>query len=609
MKKILIVFVVLVLLLAGAVFAFITTFNPNRYRPLMVQKASEALGTPVDLGSVSLGWRNGLALRVRDLVVYADPDKRSAAAKLKEISATIDPFSLLKKEFRVLSVVLFEPQAHLVKTPDGRVGLKGVKMPSGEPGRTPASSPQGGPGLPMSFSVQLFQMRGGMVWFEDPLSSPPLSVKVRGIDVDVKKFSLTEPFSFRSRASLFSGEQNVQAEGTVTLPQPGRPGSVEGGFFKTDLSQLDLAELGRTFPAASSAGVQDLRGVLETRLENFELGGAGRIRAVLSLEEGHLKMTQSKSPVDKIQLKAAVTGGDLKIDRFSAEYAGGTVKASGIVKQFATQALSGFSWHSTNLALEQMMPETRAGGPRLSGRLSTDLEGQAAGTGWPQISQTLAGQGQVTLKDGVLLNYNLLRTVVQKISMVPGAEQALRDHLPNIYKAKMNEPSTILQPLQVPFTIQNGQVTFSRLDLITDFIIVQGAGQVRLSDKAIAMNTVVRMHQQLSQAIVGLVPQAQILVNAQGELEIPGQLQGNLPHVAFVPDTGYLTQKLLTSEAAQKLIKGFVENPEGTVLQARNLLDKPVAAGESGVKNSVAGLLQAISGDSTQASGSGNQNS
>ncbi len=607
MKKVLLVFFVLFLALVVGIVVFIATFNPNRYRPLIIQKASEALGAPVDMGSLSLGWRNGVAVRLRDLVVYSNPSKSSAAAKLKEISATVKLMPLLNKELQISSIVLIDPQVHLARTPDGSVGLVGVKLPTPAAASQDSAKSPAAAALPVSFSINLFQVRNGFVWFEDPSSAPPLSVQIKNMDVDVKKFSLTEPFTFVARASLFSAAQNVQAEGTVTLPQGDGAGSVENAAFKTDLSQLNLAELGRTFPSAASAGIQEIKGVLETKLERFELGGAGRAKAALSLQDGRVKLTSSKSALDKLQLKAVLDGEDLRIDQFTADYAGGRLKAKGVVKQFRSQALSGFSWHSSDLAIDQMMPETGSGGPRLSGRLSTDLEGQAAGTAWPQISQTLSGQGQVTLKDGVLLNYNLLRTVVQKLSMVPGAEEVLRNNLPNIYRAKMNEPSTLLQPIQVPFVVQNGQIYFSQIDLVTDFIIVHGAGQVGF-DKRVSMKTRVRLHQQLSQTIVSLVPQVQMVTNAQGEIEIPGQLQGVLPHVVFVPDGDYIAQKLLSSEAAQKMIKGFIENPQGTVLQARNLLDKPVAAGESGVQNSVAGLLGALMQDPTQTAGSGTGN-
>ena len=599
MKKILLVIVILIVLVAGAAAAFITTFDVNRYRPMITEKASEALGAPVELGRISLAWQNGIALRIRDLLVYTNDTPRTASAKLKEASVQVKLGPLLHKEIQVSSIVLLEPQVILVKSADGKIGLKGSNPPAPKPTTPISGAGKNATAVVPPVSIKLFQVRSGAVRFQDPTANPPMDLTLKNIDVDVRDFSLTEVFSFVLRASLFSSKQNLQAEGKVSLPHlpAGQAGAGKGGFvkdivFKTDLSSLNLAETERAFPAAESAGLEELRGVLETKVERFEMTGAGPMDAQLTLENGRVKVKSSKSALDNILLKAKLAGENLKIDTLSADFAGGKLKANGVVKQFRTQAFSGLTWSSKDLAIDQMMPES-GNGPKLSGRLSLDLEGQAAGKTWPEIAPTLSGQGQLTLKDGVLLNYNLLRTVVEKISMVPGAEEVLRNNLPNIYKAKMNEPSTLLQPIQVPFTVQNGQVYFNRLDLVTDFIIVQGAGQVGL-DKSLSMRSTVRIHQQLSQAIVALVPQVQLILNAQGEIEMPVTIQGRLPQVSVTPDSDYIAQKLLSSEMVQKTIQGFVQDPEQGVKQFRNLLDKPAAAGESGVQNTVSGLLQAF---------------
>jgi hypothetical protein len=602
LKKILVALLILFVVLALGAAVFVATFDLNRFRPQIVEGASKALGTPIDIGRMSLVWRGGIAIRVQDLVVYSDPSKGSASAKVKELSAAVKLMPLLNKKIEVTSIVLQSPQVHVVKRADGKTGLKGVELPPSKNASSPSAAPTStiSGGAPPDLSVKSFQARSGAVWFEDVSQSPPLSVVVKEIDVDVKDFSLADAFSFRTKASLFSGSQNLDASGTLTLPMGANTGLFEDGVVKTDLSQLDLAEIEKALPSAKQAGIQEMRGVLETRIDRFDLGGKAAADADLSLADGRVRMRASKSALDNVQLKAALRGDDLRVETFTADYAGGRIKANGIVKQFRTQALSGFTWDSSDLALEQMMPDKGGNSPKLSGRLSLSMEAQAAGLSGPQVMRTLAGHGKLTLRDGVLLNYNLLRTLIEKLSMIPGAEGVIRDNLPNLYKAKMNEPSTILQPIEVQFAVQNGQLYFDRMDLVTDFIIISGSGQLGLEDKRLAARTIVRIHQQLSQHIVQLVPQAQILTNAQGEIEMPVTLQGTLPNVTPVPDPDYIAQKLLTSPAAQKVIQGFIENPEAALSQAGNLLDKPVQAGETGVQNSVAGLLRSAIGGDTE---------
>jgi hypothetical protein len=66
MKKALIALACLSLCVAAGVGIFIATFNADRYRPLAVNKMSETLGLPVEMGRLSLVWKNGLALRVEN---------------------------------------------------------------------------------------------------------------------------------------------------------------------------------------------------------------------------------------------------------------------------------------------------------------------------------------------------------------------------------------------------------------------------------------------------------------------------------------------------------------------------------------------------------------
>ena len=85
---------------------------------------------------------------------------------------------------------------------------------------------------------------------------------------------------------------------------------------------------------------------------------------------------------------------------------------------------------------------------------------------------------------------------------------------------------------------------------------------------------------ELSDALTLIYAGVGQLRNAQGEIEIPVTVEGVLPHLSIRPDKEYLTQKLVAPVAQQLVVK-----------QVRNFLDKPVAAGESGVQNSMDTLL------------------
>lgn len=586
MKKLVLVLLAVVLVAAAALGIFIATFDANRYRSLVVEKASQALGAPVELGRLSLTWKNGVAVRVQNFAVYTDETKKTKSLLLPDASLVVRLMPLLKKEVRIVSVSLTDPAVRLVKGADGSIKLPGANIPSASSPSAPGASKDAGASS-MLLSVGSFAMKNGRVDFTDESPANPFFVSVRQIDVKVKNFSLTKPFAFDASAAAFSAKQNLHVEGLVRLPSGPQKGYAEKVSFRTGLADWDLEALSKAVPAVRSAGLEgNLGGKLdaEIRRMDFDPQAMKELEAAVKLQNGALKLRDIKSPFERVQLAAHVSGGDLNIENFSANFAQGTLKASGTVKEFQKQALSDLRFAATDLAIGELVPEGARNAPHLTGHVSLEFAGQAAGMGWPQISRTLSGQGRFGLKDGVLLNYNLLREVIQKISIIPGAEGVLQSQLPGLYKAKLGEPSTIFQPIDLPFAVQNGVVGFNQLTLVTDVMLLQGAGQVGLADKAISARMDLVMSKELSGIIVGLIPQVQALLNIESQIQIPMQVQGNLPQVMVLPDKEFLTQKLLGAAAQQ-----FVAS------QVSNLLDKPAAAREAG-ENTVQDLLSSKDG-------------
>ena len=190
---------------------------------------------------------------------------------------------------------------------------------------------------------------------------------------------------------------------------------------------------------------------------------------------------------------------------------------------------------------------------QLKGHLSLSFEGD---------------RGHLILPNGVLVDTNLLREVIQKISIIPGARNVLQERLPDFYKAKSAEPDTILKPIDFFFTVQNGKILFDRLLIASDLVGLEISGELSL-DKTFRVKANLHLDQELSRVMVDLVPNIQFLVNSQGVVSIPVQLKGQLPEITVTPD---INQKLFASAAKQLVIA-----------KVRNLLDKQVPTEEAGL--------------------------
>lgn len=89
MKKLIWILIVLVLV-AVAIFTAVT-INVNRYRPLVEQKISEALGKPVRLGALRAGWRGGLTFGTESILL---PLEGWPSVELRKIDVLIKKLAL-----------------------------------------------------------------------------------------------------------------------------------------------------------------------------------------------------------------------------------------------------------------------------------------------------------------------------------------------------------------------------------------------------------------------------------------------------------------------------------------------------------------------------------
>lgn len=103
----------------------LAAFNADRFRPMVVQRLQEALGRPVGLERLSLGWSGGIAFKLQGLAVYADEaglKGGSAAVRAGRVDAVLEVRPLLKGDLRLRSV---EIEGSILLAQPGQPGFEG----------------------------------------------------------------------------------------------------------------------------------------------------------------------------------------------------------------------------------------------------------------------------------------------------------------------------------------------------------------------------------------------------------------------------------------------------------------------------------------------------
>jgi hypothetical protein len=291
MKRVLIVLGLLAAVLVIGLIIFVATFDIDRYRPRLVSELEKALGRPVALERISLGWKGGIAVRLDGLVIHADPSgSGEPLAHIPSAAALAELAPLLRKEVRISSIVLSQPRIHVERDAQGRVNLTGLAI-AGSPAAASSPPPPGsGGGAPVAVDIAALQVEDGTLHWTDAMSQPPADIWLRSLDVTVRNIAPGRPMDVELRGALGGTEQNVRLAGRMTLPGQAQAGAVEQARVSVEALPLEAV-----LPPAR-ANEPSLRGKLTASIEGeaptldpATLAYAASGRGTLRLDEAAIK--------------------------------------------------------------------------------------------------------------------------------------------------------------------------------------------------------------------------------------------------------------------------------------------------------------------------------
>ena len=295
MRRLLIALAVLLALAVIALTAFVLTFDADRYRPLVAGKMEEALGRAVRLSHISLGWRQGLALRLDGLAVYDTPAAvGEPAVQVESASAVVRLAPLLRRELQVGAIVLTHPRIAATRDAQGRInllGLAAVGAPAAAAHQQPTRSP-------VTFSVDSFRIVDGVVRWTDAMAHPPVDIRLNRVNLTVTDIAAGEPMDVRLTGALADETPNLELRGRFVPPIAGRPGSLDQ--VRVSLTRVALEAL----TPAAQAGEPQLYGNVSLTLE----GGIGSLtpEALLKSLSGAGSISLDQGGVRNLNLLRAV---------------------------------------------------------------------------------------------------------------------------------------------------------------------------------------------------------------------------------------------------------------------------------------------------------------
>jgi len=601
-KILLIVTAVLTAILILAAVIFVNTFDINRYKPQIVSRASQALGRPVDFAKVSLAisLRQGISLKIADLRVGEDPAfGEGDFLAVKYASFGIDVLGFIfQKKVNLPSIFIDSPRITLIRSGDGSVNInklgrlkekdRGISVPSVA-------------ALPALF-ISSVKVTGGTLIYVDRLFEPVLNFKIKDLGLLASRVSLTKSFPFTVEAAVLGEQKNVFLKGMARVDLQQGEFTISDLKGTADLSRILPEQIPLDFPMTKNLILpSSLKGEVVLSLSRMNVGAEGisALSAEVSLQKGSAQFKDMASGLEDMALSAKITEKDFLLEKASASLGKGSIEATAAVENYFLKQIYKMQARAENLSLADLIAQEKAP-VKLAGTASWQLTLKGEGFSPSNINSNLSGQAEITLLKPVLKDINVLRTVLDKISVIPRLFKKIETNLPERFKQKIGQADTVFSDIRLPATIANGRLVVKDMLLQADEFVFKGQGEFGF-DSAFSLEGAFLIPQDLSQAMVAAAEQLQYLLNADSQIYIPLKVSGNAAGMKFNVDPVYIAQKLLTEQSKEQIFK-LIDKALGTKKdsgqpQEQNALEQEgVQDKEPATEEKVRGILRDILG-------------
>lgn len=586
-KVFLIIIVVFVLLIVVGLGVFIATFDLDKYRQTIAQEASRSIGRDVVLGklALSLSFKEGVRLRV-DGVSISEKEEYGIE-KSFEVGAVMlkllpQPF-FTKRQIVVAEVSVAQPSIHVVRLEDGRINLQELAASATTKENTnsegasstenieAAASPSAGP-TAVNLLVEKVAVTDARIHFSDRNSKNPMDVTLQDLDVMINEFRLDKPFGIDVKAALFSPTQNISFAGLVGINQESGEVMLSDAVIGFDIGAINLEELQKNVPQVKAAGLEKpLSGKIEINLPKVNAGAAGLtlLTGNIRFIGGEVKTAQLPIPVKNISLEAQITEKNLTIQRLFAGIETGEIIVDGVVEDYMTVPKYQTQVSVNRLPIQALVPPGQLP-VEINGGLSAKLKLNGRGAGEDAI-KNLTVEGQTDVSDGKIVGINVMKEVLSKISMIPGAYEKVIAALPEDWHQRLQEKDTVFDKVDADFQFKDSTVSIKSMEAASHGFLLKSQATVNLT---MDMNWTGGFYipADFSEAVTKSVPEFGYLTDEEKRIYFPlTPYRGKADKFKTYPDLEYIGKRVIVQKGQDEIKKA--------IFKALDLEDKSPEAG------------------------------
>lgn len=571
-RMILTIVLLLILILGFVLFFVLRTLDLNQYKTPITHYLSQTLGRQVGIDGISfqLSARQGLTLNIQGLSIADHPAfSKEHLVTVDAIDLGLDLLALLtKRQILISNIELKQPKLHMIRVRDGRMNIMSLSEKQNEQGLSVAEPPISP--LPPSpqvhdkpeivfpeLFIQSIRMSEGSFYFTDQTFDPPFAFSLTQFDFQTDHFAFDQAFAFQLACSLWADGQNIAMKGTARLKKDRKELQLNNIMTSVDLSRISLAQFNKDPFFMEKIRLENrVRGQIHIIVPQMIIGEGGIITVSIDgqLTDGEIQWADLEYPFEDIRSDFSMTESDLEIKEFSASFASGKATFQGRLDEYLKGKEFFFDLRLEDMRLEQVIPREKLP-VAIQGLFYGELEGRGTGLDQTALRDSLEMRGSMHVRDGRLVDVNLLRLVLSKIAFIPDVVEKTEENLPPPYKEKLRQKDTILEKVECDLKTREGSLFVDRAELNADGFLLMASGQLDL-EQNLNLAADFYIQEDLSASMTAAVEELSYLLDEDKRIHIPFKSYlGPLRQVRIYPDLEDLGKEIIKKRAEEELKK------------------------------------------------------
>jgi hypothetical protein len=552
-------FVLLVLAVFGA-YIFVKTFDLNKVKPQIIAEAGKILGRQVNFDKMSLtvSLSRGVSVLVDNLSIAEDPAFGKADfLNAKSIAAKIDVLGyILQKTVSISSILIDSPRLSIIRNKDGSFNVQTIARPASPGKDTTAPAHASSPALLPAIIISSLQGHSGNIVYMDRTFDPAVRLEIADISFDLSKVSLTEAFPFLIEAAVLSAAKNLKVKGNLRFDLKTNEVTVTDLQALSELSGIPLEKVLVSFPMVKAGALpSQLGGVLGITLRQVTAspGGAVFFPADVSWSDGSMKFKDIPASFTGLSLLGVINEKKVIVTKFDCAVGEGRINGSGEINDYLTFQDFSVEAQLKGLKAEDLVPSDKTP-VKVEGVIAGKLKCKGKGFSPEALKEALSGSVDLTVSNGKLKDINVLRAVLDKISIIPGLAQKVEAGLPGSYRKILTQEDTVLSDMYLSMNIANGRLTLKDALLGANEFQYKGNGDIGF-DGTYSLDGSFLIPEELSARMVDSVSELEYLLNEDKQIYLPLKVSGKIGELKLKVNIEYISKKIVTDQAKQQILK------------------------------------------------------